>query len=247
MNNLYEEKKLIRAYDVDLNNNIKLNSLFNLFQDAASVHAENMGLGFDSLKKYDLAWVLSWAKVKINKFPAFGQEVKIVTWPKSRHKLYSIRDFHVADKNGNIVSGATTAWLLINVKTKRISDLRNLPVEISYLPDRSGLDDLPEKIQLPAGKKHIYTKKIRYSDIDINLHTNNTVYVESALNCWEPDKFSTKKIETFEINFSAESFFDDEIMLFASPDEQNGNTDLVEGINGRNNRSVFQAKIKWSE
>lgn len=63
MNNIYQETKTIRAYDVDFNNKIKISSVFNLLQDVASVHADLLGLGFKDLYKLDLGWVLSWVKL----------------------------------------------------------------------------------------------------------------------------------------------------------------------------------------
>lgn len=126
LNNYYEEIKAIRAYDVDFNNKIKISSVFNMLQDVASVHADQLGLGFRDLNKLDLGWVLFWVKLNIERYPAFGDSVNIKTWPRCKFKLYSMRDYSMQDDgSGNTLLNATSAWLPINTKSKRITDSKN--------------------------------------------------------------------------------------------------------------------------
>lgn len=242
MNNYYEETKTVRAYDVDFNNKIKISSVFNLLQDVASVHADLLGLGFKDLYPLNLAWVLSWVKLKIEENPGFGDSLIIKTWPRCKHKLYSMRDFKLSNEAGKIIINATTAWLPINTRTKRITDPRNLPKEINYLPDLVAVNEFPDKIVAGDTKEILFHKKFRYTDIDVNQHVNNTRYIELILDCYTADHYKFNQIKSFEISFSAESFIGDEIEITRSSE---GIFDIIQGKNQKTTKQIFISRIEW--
>ncbi len=245
MNSFYEESKLVNAYDVDLNNKLKLNTLFNYLQETASNHADNLKLGFNDLIVQDLGWVLSWAKVEISSYPGFGETIKVRTWPKCRYKLYSMRDFIVTNCNNDILFKASTAWLMINVKTKRITDTRNLIQQIYYQPDQIALNDFPEKLISRNEKNILFNKKIRYTDLDINQHVNNTKYIELVLDSFSPEYHESHKLQSLTISFNSESFFDDEIEVRFSSDDQSDSRNFIDGINIKTSKQVFKAMVLW--
>ena len=242
LNNYYEEIKTIRAYDVDFNNRIKISSVFNLLQDVASVHADLLGLGFKDLYKLDLGWVLSWVKLNIEKYPAFGDSVIIKTWPRCKFKLYSMRDYSMQDTDGKILLSATSAWLPINTKTKRITDTKNLPGGINYQPDLIAVNEFPGKIIAGATQEILLHKKFRYTDIDVNQHVNNTRYIEMILDCYLTDHYKVNQIKSFEISFSSESFFDDEIEITRSSED---GVDIIQGTKTKTLKQVFISRLEW--
>lgn len=243
MNNYYEETKIIRAFDVDFNNRIKISSVFNLLQDVAAVHADNLGLGFKDLYKHDFAWVLTWVKLEISYYPEFGDSVIIKTWLRCKHKLYSMRDYTIRNEGNQTLLNATSAWLSINTKTKRITDTKNLPGKIVYLPELVAVNEFPDKIIPGETKEILFHKKFRYTDIDVNQHVNNTRYIEMILDCYSADRFRNHQINSIAISFSAESFFDDEIEISRSCED---GYDIIEGTNNKTLKQVFAAKLVWS-
>jgi medium-chain acyl-[acyl-carrier-protein] hydrolase len=242
LNNIYQETKTIRAYDVDFNNKIKISSVFNLLQDVASVHADLLGLGFQDLNKLDLGWVLSWVKLNIERYPSFGDSITIKTWPRCKFKLYSMRDYSMQDTGGKILLNATSAWLPINTKSKRIIDTKNLPRVINYQPDLIAVEEFPDKIITGATQEILLHKKFKYTDIDINQHVNNTRYIEMILDCYPADHYAVNQIKSFEISFSSESFFDDEIEITRSSEER---FDIIQGTNTKTLKQVFISRLEW--
>ncbi|MDR3667001.1 MAG: thioesterase [Ignavibacteriaceae bacterium] len=245
MESFFEQSKLVNAYDVDLNNRLKLNTLFNFMQDVASSHADSLHLGFNDLIRHDLGWVLSWAKVNIEEYPDFGQTIKIRTWPKCRYKLFSMRDFLVYSETGKILFSVTTAWLLINVKTKRITDIKNLPQQIYYQPDHSAINEFPERIISGREKEKLFCKKIRYTDLDINQHVNNTRYIELILDCYSPGHHKNNHLKNLTVSFNSESFYNDEVEIWFTPGSTEEKFDIILGINKKTSKQVFQASVNW--
>ena len=87
MNPLWETSLKIRAFDVDANNRLKVSTIFDYFQDAASNHAEELKVGYSDLIPKGYFWVLSWARVEFIDYSKFMEEIKIQTWGKMQFKL----------------------------------------------------------------------------------------------------------------------------------------------------------------
>jgi acyl-ACP thioesterase len=245
LDSFFEQSKLVNAYDVDINNKLKLNTLFNFLQDVASTHADSLKLGFNDLIVNDLGWVLSWAKVRIEKAPGLGDAIKIRTWPKCRYKLFSIREFIVYNNSGKVLYRVSTAWLLINVKTKHITDIKNLPQQIYYQPEQFALNEYPEKIISDKEKEIIFCKKIRYTDLDINQHVNNTQYIELILDCYSTKQHKNNYFKSLTVSFNSESFYDDELKIRLAAEVAKGKCDVIDGINKKTSKIVFQALVEW--
>lgn len=243
MNEFYENKRIIQAHEVDFKNRLRIDSLFMLLQDTAASHADKNNLGYNALIEHNLAWVLSWAKVETDEYPGFGDEIKIMTWPKRKYKLYSLRDFYVR-KNEQIISRATSAWLPINLKSKRIIDTSGLPAPIYYQEQESAINEIPQKVIDLDKKEFILTKKMRYTDIDLNQHVNNIRYIELIMDSFTRDKYENSLLKSIEVNFVSESIFNDEIEVYKSCAVANG-IDVIEGINKNNLKIIFQARLKW--
>jgi medium-chain acyl-[acyl-carrier-protein] hydrolase len=247
LDSFFEQSKLVNAYDVDVNNRLKLNTLFNFLQDVASSHADSLNLGYNDLIAHDMGWVLSWAKLQVEEYPSFGDTVKIRTWPKCRHKLFSMREFLIYNNNNKLLFRVSTAWLLINVKTKRITDIKNLPQQIYYQPGFYALNDLPEKIIVDKEKEILFCKKIRYTDLDINRHVNNTKYIELILDCYSPDYHKSNNLESLTVSFTSESFYDDELEIRTALNGFQNKFDVIDGVNKKTSKQVFQALVGWKK
>ncbi len=244
LNKLFEEKKTVSTYDSDFQMKLKLSSIFNYMQDTAAVNADQLGLGYEHLMPLELAWVLSWVKVEIDDYPVYGQELLLNTWPKCSYKLYSMRDFRIKDMNEKILCRATTAWLPINIKTKRVTGIQNLPAPIPYNPDLVGVDELPSKIMIPHTKQILFIKKFRYNDLDINHHVNNVKYVEMVLDSFTIEQYLSHSIKSITVSFSSESFYGDEIEVNIASGE-NEFVNFVEGINVQTQKQVFASRVEW--
>ena len=119
MNPIWETAIKIRAFDVDADDRLKVNTILDYFQDAASNDAERLNFGYTNFVPRGLTWVLSWLKVEFDNYPKFADEVKIQTWGKKQFKLYSIRDYLMLDSKDEIICRGTSAWILLDSKSLR--------------------------------------------------------------------------------------------------------------------------------
>jgi len=242
MKPLWKTTLKIRAFDVDANNRLKVSTIFDYFQDAASNHAEELKVGYTDLIPKGYFWVLSWIKLQIVDYPKFMEEVKIETWGKKQHKLYSIRDFLMIDKYDNVICKATTAWLFLDAKSLRPKIMPQLFPNVIFFEGKSAVDELPQKFQNINQTEIIFSKKISYSDIDLNKHVNNAKYVEFLNDCYDDKFHSSHQLKSLTGSFLSEAKFGDKLQI--SKEIQNDNH-FIEAINLNTEKVVFQAMGEW--
>ena len=244
MEHLWESSFKVKAFDVDSNNRIKVSTVFDYFQEAASNHAEQLNFGYDDLLPKKLFWVLSWAKIEFINFPKFMDEIKVQTWGKMQHKLHSMRDFLLMDKEDEIICRATTGWLLLDLKTLRPKILDQEFPDVIHWYNKSALADLPGKFPVVTEKSKVYTQKINYSDIDLNQHVNNAKYIELLLDCFDSEFHKNHCMDNMTISFLSETKYGEVIEL--SKGIVDGNTNYIESTNLYTQKVVFKSLINWN-
>jgi len=210
--NIWKENFPIRSYEVDCGGRLSIISIINFMQEAASKHADALGVSIQQLLAEDFTWLLSRLKIKMNTYPLWTDELTVHTWPSGTQRLFALRDFHLKDQNQNDVGAALSAWLVIDTIKRR-------PVRISRFVDRlkpidghhilaDQLDKLP-KVESYTDERFF---RVRYRDLDINRHVNNASYVEWMLEGMPADTQNELRLLELEINFLAESFLQDRII-----------------------------------
>jgi acyl-ACP thioesterase len=246
MNPIWETTTKIRAFDVDANDRLKVNTILDYFQDAASNDAECLGFGYSDFVPMGLTWVLSWAKFEFLDYPKFMDEVKIQSWGKKQIKLYSMRDYLLFNSKDEVICKGTSAWLLLDSKSLRPKILPQLFPEIKMLDSKDALSDFPQKI-IPTTETEItYSTQIRYSDIDLNQHANNAKYIELMLDCFENDFHREHTIKSLTVSYITQSKYGDKIQLFKGIEKDNPLNHYIEVKNMTSNKIVFQALVKWN-
>jgi acyl-ACP thioesterase len=246
MNPIYENTIKISAFDVDAFNRLRLNKIFDYFQDTASNDAERLGFGYKDFIPKGLFWVLSWVKIELLDYPKFMDELKIRTWGKKQHKLYSMRDFLLLNSKDEIIVRGTSAWLLLDSKSLRPKILTHLYPDLQLLDSKNALHDLPQKINSVDELEFVYSKKIGYSDIDLNNHANNAKYIELLFDCFDFNFHKAHSVRTLTVSFNTETKFGDEIDFYKAITGSNGLNYHVEAINKNTDALVFLASIEWN-
>jgi acyl-ACP thioesterase len=105
----------------------------------------------------------------------------------------------------------------------------------------------PEKLPGPVQAKMEKSFAVRYSDIDMHHHVNNTKYMEWILDSYPFEMHQDCHIHIFQINFLAESSPGDEILVHTEPLE-NSRTIFLHSIFRKNDgRELCRARSSWKE
>ena len=189
------ELTLFNSY-FDLNNRLSLKAVLSIFQDVASIHAEEIGVGYKTCLDKNLYWVLSRVKLDIIRMPEINEVVFVETWPHEKGRIDIDRDMQILDENGNMLVKATSKWCVIDTVKRALQKSDDVNYNGECIKDVL-YEGKFTKIILPKeefSKSFDYT--VRFSDLDHNGHMNNTNYANLVVSAVE-----NKKISHFEINF----------------------------------------------
>lgn len=187
--------------------------------EVASLHAESWDVGYTTLIKNRMAWVLSRLTIEMSRYPAIYENYTLQTWIESYNHRFSARNFAVLDGDGHVCGYARTIWVVLNLDTRRSADMSTL----NNLHDR--VLEKPCPIE-PASHFHVNAETrqlsypVRYSDIDLNRHVNSMRYIEHILDLYPFEWYDENRISRFEIAFAQEARPGIEIDVYGEKKEE---------------------------
>ncbi len=204
-------KKINKAC-VDDKNRLRLSSIL-LFSQEAAIEAVETDLGItrDKTQGRGLLWVLARYRIEIDRLPALGEEIRILSWQSKMIAFFFVRNFEILDKDGNPIVKGVTYWAMINEKERQIITPSDYGI---IIPNHIRGDELPrpEKIIIDPGdqKTIIHCNE---EDLDSNNHMNNVVYMDKCLSLIPKGYLNTHNIETIDINYKKELRLNEETEL----------------------------------
>ena len=238
----YIQDITIPCYDTDASWRLKPASFMNYAQEAAGNHAVYLGFGYDDLIATNTAWILSRVHVIFTDTPKWKDKTTLTTWHKGQERLFFLRDFILTDQDGKERVKATTSWLILNLETRRM--VRDSGISEDGECKENVIETPADKVVMPKDveAEHVMDHAVAYSDVDMNAHTNNAMYMQWAMDAVDYDIASTRPVKEFTINFNHETKPGDKVEIYkARIEETDGRRVYVEGKVG--GQSAFIAEI----
>lgn len=195
----YEERYRVRSYEVEPDTTLRLVSLVRMLQEVAWQHASLLGKGFAEREAGAYFWVLSRLRLRVDRYPRWGDEILIRTFPVGTEKLLALREFEIVERPDDapaVIGRATTGWLIVDGGSGRpvrpapiVSDLELCPSRFDPRPG-FGLERVNDGQTTTAQSDGPY--RVRHRDIDQYGHVNNASYLEwmvdamSDQGLWQP-------------------------------------------------------------
>ena len=236
---MYKEKVSITSVDVDCNYELKLSNLFKYLQIVASNHVGKLHASHQEIVKHNLLWVVIRMDVKIFRTPILDEEVTISTHPGETRSIIFPRFFEVYDSKGKLIISASSLWALMDKTTRTVVLKPDGFVKIKGEVDKDDLSQ-PEKI-IGEASNEVDKVKVKYTDLDLNGHLNNTSYIEYILNTHDSEFYKKHRISSFSINYDKEIKDGEEIKLCSNQ----ANPEIIKGVVDDNTR--FTAKVEYIE
>jgi acyl-ACP thioesterase len=213
-----EEKFTVKTYECRPDGNIKMASLMQCLQEAAALHAEELGFGVDRLNKINGYWVLSNFKIEIDRLPKWNDKITVKTWPSGYNRLIATREFVAKDQNDCELFRAGSQWMVLDKCSSRPKNLFRLDLSLP----KTGLKALSGKlVRLEPQDDYSRADRITvpYSSIDLNGHVNNTEYVRWSIDALRKTFKFEGNIRSMHASYLSEVFEADELDLLLSHSE----------------------------
>lgn len=243
----WEDAYLVSFYEVDAKNRVFLPSLWKYLQETAWNHANRIGIGYTDLARNDYFWVLSRLAIDMSEYPGWGDKIRVKTWLLESSRLFAFRDFSIVREDGRVIGGAKSAWVVLDFKNRKPQRIEPFLRELAPLQDRHGGETKPDKLPAPSAPSEETSFTVRYSDLDMHLHVNNSRYLEWVLDSYSFEMNQTHHISTLEINFLAESNCGDDLSVQSEKQDGFLPTFLHTMIRKADGRELCRARVRWKK
>lgn len=227
----YTQNFHIPCYNTDAAWRLKPAAFMDLAQEAAGLHAVELGFGYEELIKNNTAWILSRVNIKFVDTPMWRDDITLTTWHKGANRLFFLRDFIMTDKDGKERVKATTSWLVLNLETRRL--VRDpMLMEEGTVCSENVIETPADKVQMPKDipAELVMEHLVAYSDVDMNNHTNNAMYMQWAMDAVDYEIASAKAVKEVTVNFNRETKAGDVVAIYrACVEKEDGLHVYVEG------------------
>jgi medium-chain acyl-[acyl-carrier-protein] hydrolase len=245
----FDKEYRIHVYETGPDGKLNLYSLFNYMQDIASDHAVKLGFGRDDLMRDNRFWVLSRMYAEIEEWPLWEDRILVRTWPNGTDKLFALRNYEVSYPDGKHVASGTSSWLILDQNTRRVQ--RPDSILSAYNPDLhpdSSTVRYASKLEPATGDCVVSPVfRVRVSDLDVNFHTNNVRYLKWVSDSYGLDFMMKNLPRSAEINYLAESRFDEEILINTSVDKEDKRIYNHSVFRKNDDKELCRIRIEWKE
>ena len=248
MENYIVKKSKVTVSDADFNLRYGLISLMNDFQELATEHAQSMGLGYFDLKNTDKAfWVLSKIKVKfLQGAPMWGDDFCLISYPLEPKNVKFVRNFKLLNRGEDVVAIGSSEWCILDLETRRIrrsNSVTSYPTALNHIEEHLETEEFSQIDDNDCeSSEFVYTKVVRTSDLDINMHMNNVVYTRVVLDSLTVDLLKNFTVELYELHFLKEAVIGTEINVYKRT-LSNGEI-VVFGKDASSDQFYFKARIR---
>jgi medium-chain acyl-[acyl-carrier-protein] hydrolase len=245
----FEKEYRIHVYETGPDGKLNLYSLFNYMQDIASDHAVKLGFGRDDLLRDNRFWVLSRMYAVISEWPLWEETIIVKTWPNGTDKLFALRNYEVHYSDGRHIASGTSSWLILDLTTKRIQRPDNILT--GYNPHLHS-DNSPvryaSKLEPVADDGTLSAPfRIKVSDLDVNLHTNNVRYLKWVTDTYDLEFVMNNIPQSAEMNYLAESLFNEEVLIKTSLDKEDDRFYNHSIVRSDDNKELCRIRVEWGK
>lgn len=206
----YSEKHQIPYYECDTTQFLKIPTLVKMLIKTSGAQSDALGVSDEFMASLGLGWIILQHDIFIKRLPKAGETITVTTEAESYNKFFCYRHFWVHDEAGNECVFMNTTFSIMDLETRKMGSVDDevlAPFESEKIKRiRRGEKTLP--LETVHGEKE-YT--VRYYDIDMNKHVNNSVYLDWAVDSLGAAFLMTHTPEKIVVKFNKEVLYGNKI------------------------------------
>ncbi len=220
----------LRYSDFDFKDELSLFSLLSLVQESAGASADELGFGYDALKKIGCGFVVVNTYCEFSRPIRLGEQISVETWPlPPRHVIFE-RDSRVLAESGEVLANFAARWCLVDLKSFTLQTPEKLGEVHENCPyrDEKTVEVSSWKIPKIAGNLR-FARTVRVSDCDHYLHANNAKYADFFMDCFTMEELASRPIKAFQIAYIKQAKEGETLELFREDREGESICEAREG------------------
>lgn len=192
----------VAYYDTDLTGNMTLERLVAVAILASEKQSKILGRDANYLEAFHLGWIITQYDMEIIRFPTLFEKVSFHTEATTWNKFFCYRRFWVEDELGNLLAEMLATFALMDLTTRKIKTVTPEIID-PFGGEKVNRIQRSEKIPVVSFEKHL-PYRVRYFDLDVNQHVNNSKYFSWLLDPLGEDFLKNHHVKKVHIRFDQE-------------------------------------------
>lgn len=215
----YTEKYTINWHDTGCDRTATPSRILGYMQETASRHCRSLGHDLDRLRdEKALGFVVIRFSVEILAPLYAYDEITVDTWVPESHGLFFNRCYEMKRGTETVARGLSVSSLL-DLKTHDFRRVTDYDFGFEEEPIIELSETLPTRLRFSKGQTldEAGERKIVCSDLDYNLHMNNTRYAD-MLSDYLPDR-TEKRVTSIVLSYLHEARYGDTLRVFCGEEQ----------------------------
>ena len=206
-----------RWHDTDATRRVRPSQLLVYMQETSNAHVAHIGMPLDQLRdEKQLAFILSRLRLAIYRPLYAFEDVRVETFTNPSRGFSSGRAFRIL-RGEEVIAEADSVWALVGTEDHQL----HKPEESGYAFEDEAPPELPlpARIRIPSdlSLEEISRRPIVYSDLDYNMHMNNTRYPDMLCDYLPLDE--VERIRGICLSYLHEAAFGDTVTVLRGKKE----------------------------
>lgn len=216
----HTEHFLTKWHDCDPDLIIRPSQVLMYMQECANRQCRAIELDLDEIHQRDgIGFIMSRIQVSIDApLPPYIR-IWVNTWcPPSRS--YSFNRCFEIEYDGKVYARASSEWALVNLRERTFIKSEDFPAAALFPADEMiDKSELPRRVRITSSAQlcEVGRREVRYSDLDYNMHMNNTKYPDML--CDYVPNMLGKFVSGFSLSYLHEAAYGDVLTIYRAPSD----------------------------
>ena len=173
---IYTERYKTKWHDTDASRKLRPSEILTYMQETANRQFVSAGRDLDDERDTkNIGFILSKISLDFYKPVYAYEDIEVETFTCESQGFSFHRGFRIL-RDGEPVAAAASVWALVDIKEGKLLRAENYDVGFENEPRL--VTEAPLRIKMPRAEQFelVGKRRIVYSDIDYNMHMNNTRY-----------------------------------------------------------------------
>lgn len=246
MGKRFEKEYEVHYYEVNARLECNITAIINFFGDIGTWQSDELGVGIDYLTQRSLAWVFYKYDIDVKRYPKYGEKLRVITEPTAFKKFYASRSYEIYDHKNELIVEGSAIFLLIDTNRRRAVRIPEEQFDFYGVDVEKNNDIVIEKLEKLKEEMNSKEFVVRYSDIDSNMHVNNSKYLEWSIEAVPLEIIKNYKMNKISIVFEKECSYGSEIKASCEIREEEDSTlTILHKIEDKEGKNLTSLISKW--
>ncbi|MGP6139414.1 acyl-[acyl-carrier-protein] thioesterase [Jeotgalibaca sp. A127] len=200
----YRNRHVVQTYECDVQKEMTLPALINAMVETSGLQSHALGNTNEFMNDLGLAWIIIQYDITINRMPTRREEITLETEALSYNRFFTYRAFRAFDEAENLLAEAITTFGVMAVETRKLTTVTQELVAPYQAEEIRTMRRSPKIQPVNPEKATSMPFRVRYLDIDGNMHVNNAKYFDWIINSVDVDILRNYKMKSISIKYEKE-------------------------------------------